>query len=224
VASGTSTNSTNALGMARAAQDRSIKLQQALEGLELQQAELNATLLQLQTQAAATQAAVDARFLAQCEALLAAQQEQEQQEQDAVMRTQFVCQAQAGWSLPCPNNGAPTVVQALVGRFASAPDDLCPDARPAAQLAVCPASVEVTAQVRRAVGNGNGLAVVGRTPLQLLAEAGRVDPCPRAYKTLQVLYRCPAATALVLSPAARAEKCRQALAAAGGGAMMAAAP
>ncbi len=231
MASGTNWNSTNALGMARAAQDRAIKLEQRLEGLELQHSELNATLLAVQAQAAATQAAADARFLAQCEALLLAAAQQEEEEQDKggqegaamSMRTQYVCQAQAGWTLPCPGGATadpPTIIQALIGRFTSAPDGPCAEpVRPAAgQLALCPLSVDVTAQVRAAATRAGPGGPVARTPMQLLAETGRADPCPRAYKQLQVLYRCHgAASKAVLGPAARAERCRQALAAAPAG-------
>lgn len=210
LASGTTANSSNALGMARAAQDRSIRLEQEVEMLQLQ---FNATLQQLAAQQAAAAAAADARWLAQCEALLAQQGEEEEAATagDAATRTAYVCQAETGWALKCPGGGAPTVAQALIGRFTSAPDGPCSDGARPGQLALCPASADVTPQVRLATRGGGA---VGKSPLALLSEAGRANPCPRALLQLQVLYSCPAAPRA--DPAARAERCRQALVAAGG--------
>lgn len=223
LAAGTSNNSTNALGMARAAQDRSIKLEQALDTL-------NIRLALVEGQAAAA----DKRFMAQCEALLAAQEEEAEKERAAAataasaVRTQYVCQGQSGWQLACPaGSGVPTVIQALVGRFiSSAPDGPCVDGRPRTQLALCPASVDLTAQVRRAAGAGT---VVQTTPMELLAEAMERDPCPRSYKQLQVVYQCPAVPTIAkINATVRTERCRQALNAGagsvGGSGMIAPAP
>ena len=194
-ASGASVNSDSAVKMAQASLDKAQALSVAVDALKQQQADLAASVAKVQGDA-------DARFMAACEALLAG----DAGAAGPTTRTDYVCQTETGWTLACPGGGAPTLVQALVGRFVAGPDSPCAEGRPAAQTAVCPASADVTAAARAALATAGG-GPVAATPMQLLG--ARADPCPRSYKQLQLTYTCPAPDA-----GARTARCKDALAAA----------
>lgn len=134
--------------------------------------------------------------------------------------TQYICEGETGWQLQgCPGGGGiagPVVVNAQLGRFTSSAGGSCTDKGRPAAWAPCPAHADVTAAVKEALIDAKGGAVV-ETPMQLLRNSGNIDPCPRSYKQLMVVFTCP------IDPQARAQRCDQMMAAGAGGAIPAAA-
>ncbi len=181
---GAISDSTSAVDLALKAQERLTALNASLAQVQAQQAAFQTQQTELLTKLQEDQ---KAHSLALCSQLVGKDEEAAEG-----YRTEFVCQAQTGWQLSgCP--GKAVVVQALLGRFTSAPDGPCTDRGSPTTWRVesCPTSMDLTTPTQEALAQAKGGPVMD-TPMQLLQRGGlRVDACPRSYKQLQVVYRCP---------------------------------
>lgn len=223
-ASGAVLDSNSAVALVTKQQERLNALNMSLAKFEAEQAELT-TALQTQQTDFLTKLGEEqqARSISLCTQLLDTLQDTTIPPTAAAgqTHTEYVCQAQNGWQLTaCPTTAV--VVQALLGRFTSAADGPCTDRGNAAawSLENCPNSVDVTTAVQQALAQAKGGPVLD-TPMQLLQSGGlRADPCPRAYKQLQVVYNCPVAGGggmmVKLDAAGRMAKCEEMLAKDGG--------
>jgi len=210
-ASGAVMDSNSAVALVTKQQERLHALDLSLTKIQADQAELSTTLQTQQTdfltKLGEEQAA---RALSLCSSLLDTLQSDTPTAAAGQTHTEYVCQAQNGWQLTaCPTTAV--VIQALLGRFTSAADGPCTDRGNAAawRLESCPQSADVTTAAQQALATAKGGPVLD-TPMQLLQAGGlRADPCPRAYKQLQVVYKCPAGGMAKLDAPARLARCEE---------------
>lgn len=214
--SGAVMDSSSTLALVTKQQERLHALDLSILKIQTDQADLNSTLQTEQTNFLTKLGKEHhARSISLCTSLLDTIQDTIPTKAAEQSHTEFVCQAQNGWQLTaCPATAV--VVQALLGRFTSAADGPCTDRGNAVswQLESCPRSAEVTTATRQALRQAKGGPVLD-TPMQLLQAGGlRADPCPRAYKQLQVTYKCPVGGVTKMDAPARVAKCEEIMAAA----------
>lgn len=211
-ASGAVLDSNNAVALVTKQQEHLHALDLSVTKLRADQAELSTT-LQMQQTDFLTKLGEEqqARAISLCTSLLDTLQQVTPTTTAGHLHTEYVCQAQNGWQLTaCPTTAV--VVQALLGRFTSAADGPCTDRGNAAawRLESCPQSADVTTAAQQALAQAKGGPVLD-TPMQLLQAGGlRADPCPRAYKQLQVVYTCPVGGGMTkLDASARLARCEE---------------
>lgn len=174
-------------------------LQADVMKLQTSQATLTEEIKKLESDQILAATKADERFITACSNML----QDTLQGQPAAFHTTYVCQSQEIWSLSC--EGA-VVSQALLGRFTSAPTGPCTDKGNALAQAVCLNTVDLTPQVKAALAEANGKPVVDMSPAELFQKAKVIDPCPRTYKQLSIVYTCP-----VPDPPEHEQKCRKVL-------------
>lgn len=210
-ASGAVLDSNSAVALVTKQQERLHALDLSVIKLQADQADLSTTLQTQQTDFLTKLGEEQqVRAISLCSSLLDTLQQDTPTTTPAQIHTEYVCQAQNGWQLTaCPTTAV--VVQALLGRFTSATDGPCTDRGNAAawRLESCPQSADVTVAAQQALATAKGGPVLD-TPMQLLQSGGlRADPCPRAYKQLQVVYKCPAGGMAKLDAPARLARCEE---------------